>query len=63
MASLLRKDNLFESCYYNLWNVMTKIALKINCRDSNPPVLAEKLPLWRIFPASCFRLSNDQHKR
>ena len=25
-------------------NVMTKIVLKLNCGDSNPPVLAENLP-------------------
>ena len=33
-----------------LWNVMTKIVLKLNCGDSNPPVLAENLPfLENIF--------------
>ena len=39
-VSLLCKDNLSESFWYNLWNVMTKIVLKINCGDSNPPILA-----------------------
>ena len=43
-VSLLCKNNLSECCWYNLWNVMAKIALKINCWDSNPPVLAENLP-------------------
>ena len=33
-----------------LGNVMTKIVLKLNCGDSNPPVLAENLPfLENIF--------------
>ena len=43
-VSLLRKDKVSECCWYNLWNVLTKIVLKINCGDSNPPVLAENLP-------------------
>ena len=37
---------------YNLWNVMTKIALKVNCGDSNLPILAENLQT--IF-GECFR--------
>ena len=33
-----------------IWNVLTKIVLKLNCGDSNPPVLAENLPfLENIF--------------
>ena len=43
---LLRKDNFSEY----LWNVMTKIVLKLNCGDPNPPFLAENLPfLENIF--------------
>ena len=44
LLSLLGKDNLSECCRYNLWNIMTKVALKINCRDFHPPILAENLP-------------------
>ena len=33
-----------------LWNVMTKIVLKLNCGDANPTVLAENVPfLENIF--------------
>ena len=33
-----------------LWNVVTKIILKLNCGDAKPPVLAENLPfLENIF--------------
>ena len=47
---LLCKDN-FSECFNTLiWNVMTKIVLKLNCEDSNPPFLAENLPfLENIF--------------
>ena len=55
-VSLLCKDNLSECCWYNLWNVMTKIVLKINCRDSTLPFWPRTSRFWRIFPASRFRL-------
>ena len=49
-VSLLRKDSLSECRWYNLWNVMTKVFLEINCWDSNTPVFAENFPfLENIF--------------
>ena len=55
-VSLLCKNNLSQYCWYNLWNVMTKIVLKINCTDSTLPFWPRKSLLWRIFPAASFRL-------
>ena len=36
---------------------MTKIVLKINCRASNLPVLAEKLPFLKNIPSLPFSLN------
>ena len=36
---------------------MTKIVLKINCRDSNPPVVAENLPFLENISGLTFSLN------
>ena len=35
---------------------MTKIVLKINCRDSNPPILVENLPILENISGHPFSL-------
>ena len=42
---------------FPLWNVMTKIVLKINCRDSNSPILAENLPFLENISGLSFSLN------